>query len=126
MFPAPSCSKLCAALCRALFLFLCLCAFPARAGSYVQNFTSGTVNTQTIGGGDASVLASTASTITTKIVVWAQANKGLQLMGTLGGNTASWKMPDLDAGKEIQAFDATFNAGTYRASAAAVPAASAT
>ena len=123
MFSAPSRSKPCAALGRALFfiLFLCLCALPVRAGSYGQNFTSGTVGTQTIGGGDASVLSSTASTITTKIVVWAQANKGLQLMGTLGGNTASWKMPDLDAGKEIQAFDATFNAGTYRASAGAVP-----
>ena len=85
------------------------------AGSYVQNFSSGTVGTQMIGGGDTSTLSASASTITTAVRIWAQGNKGLQLMGTLGGNSASWKMPDLDAGKEIQAFDATFNSATYRA-----------
>ena len=104
-----------------VFLLLLAAVFPLRAGSYTQNFSSGTVGTQTIGGGDLSALSSTASTITTKVAVWAHGNKGLQLMGALGGNSASWKMPDLDAGKEIQAFDATFNAGTYRSSAAAVP-----
>ena len=105
----------------AAFSLLLATVMPLRAGSYTQNFSSGTVGTQTIGGGDTSALSSTASTITTKIAVWAQGNKGLQLMGTLGGNTASWKMPDLDAGKEIQSFDATFNAGTYRQSAGAIP-----
>ena len=91
------------------------------AGSYAQNFSSGTVGSQTIGGGDSSALSSTASTITTKVAVWAQGNKALQLMGTLGGNTASWKIPDLDVGKEIQSFDASFTAGTYRQTAGAVP-----
>ena len=104
-----------------VFLLLLATGVPLRAGSYSQNFASGTVGTQTIGGGDLSVLSATAGPITTKVAVWAQGNKGLQLMGPLGGNSASWKMPDLDAGKEIQAFDATFAAGTYRSAAAAVP-----
>ena len=91
------------------------------AGSYVQNFASGTVGTQTIGGGDTSVLSSSAGTITTAVRTWAPGNKALQLMSHLGGNSASWKMPDLDPGKEIQSFDATFNAGTYRSSASAIP-----
>ena len=91
------------------------------AGSYSQNFSAGTVGTQTIGGGDTSVLGASAGTITTAVNIWAPGNKALQLMAPLGGNTASWKMPDLDVGKEIQSFDATFTAGTYRASAGAVP-----
>ena len=105
------------------FAFLLLLTVTSlHAGNYAQNFAFGTVGTQTIGGGDLSALSSSASTITTKISPWAQGgNKALQLMGTLGGNTASWKMPDLDAGKEIQSFDATFNAGTYRQTAGAIP-----
>ena len=101
-------------------LLLLACA-PLRAGSYVQNFSTGTIGSQTIGGGDTSTLGSSASTITTAVRIWAQGNKALQLMGTLGGNTGSWKIPDLDPGKEIQSFDATFTAGTYRASALVVP-----
>ena len=102
-------------------LILGLAAGPLRAGSYSQNFSSGTIGTMTIGGGDTSTVAASAGTITTKVNLWAQGNKALQLMGTLGGNSASWKMADLDVGKEIQAFDANFNVGTYRASAGAVP-----
>ena len=104
-----------------LIAALLLLAAPLRAGSYVQNFSTGTVGTQTLGGGDTSTLGSSASTITTAVRIWAQGNKALQLMGTLGGNSGSWKMPDLDPGKEIQSFDATFTAGTYRATALAVP-----
>ena len=103
------------------FASLLLFATGAFGGSYSQNFSAGTVGTMTIGGGDTSVLAAGANTITTRISIWAQGNKALQLMAPLGGNSASWKMPDLDVGKEIQSFDATFNAGTYRASAGAVP-----
>ena len=104
-----------------LTALLLLAAAPLRAGSYVQNFSSGTVGTQTIGGGDTSTVSSSASTITTAIRIWAQGNKALQLMGTSGGNSASWKMPDLDPGKEIQSFDATFTSGLYRSTASAVP-----
>ena len=82
-----------------------------RAGSYSQNFSASTLDSGSVG--DATVVSATAGTITTKISLWAQGNKALQLMAPLGGNSASWKITDLDPGKEIQSFDATFNAGTY-------------
>ena len=49
----------------------------ALAGSYSQNFATGTVGTQTIGGGDTSTLSSSASTITTAVRLWAPGNKAL-------------------------------------------------
>ena len=119
MFSAPSPTDLRGAFRRALLFIVCSCAVPLQAGTYVQNFSTGTVGTQTIGGGDASVLAASAGIATTKVEIWAQGNKALQLMAPFGGNSASWKMPDLDAGKEIQGFDATFTAGTVDAMARA-------
>ncbi|MEO7318562.1 MAG: CotH kinase family protein, partial [Chthoniobacteraceae bacterium] len=104
-------------------LISCLLLFAVsrlHAGSYSQDFSAGTLETQIIGGGDTSTLSS-SSPSTTRIRIWAPGNKALQMMSPLGGNSASWKMPDLDPGKEIQSFDATFNAGTYRTSPAAVP-----
>ena len=102
----------------ALIALLILSA-SAQAGTYTQDFSAATLGAGTVG--DGTVLAASAGTITTKISLWAQGNKALQLMSPLGGNSASWKMTDLDVGKEIQSFDATFNAGTYLPSAGAVP-----
>jgi hypothetical protein len=105
--------------CFTLIVFVLFATDSALAGSYSQNFVNGTVGTQTIGGGDTSTLSSSANTASTKIDVWVPAtNKGLKLMSFLGGSTASWKMPDLDTGKEIQSFDANFNFAIYRSSAA--------
>jgi hypothetical protein len=86
-------------------------------GTYSQNFNAATVGSWILG--DGSSVASSAGT--TVVRIWAQGNKSLQLMSALGGNTGSWKMPDLDVGKEIQSFDATFTAGTYRTGATAIP-----
>ena len=87
------------------------------AGSYSQNFSTGTVGSTTLG--DGSAVASSGNNAAVRF--WAAGNKALQLMVAQGANTASWKVPDLDAGKEIQSFDATFNAGTYRTNASATP-----
>ena len=106
---------------RLIATLLLLMGAPLWAGSYVQNFSAGTVGTQTIGGGDTSTLSSSGGTLTTAVRIWALGNNALQLMSPLGGNSASWRIPDLDPGKEIQSFDATFTAGTYRASASATP-----
>ncbi len=100
--------------------FLAVCAtVPLHAGAYTQNFSSGTIGSQTLS--DGSTISSSAGSSTTAIRIWAQGNQALQLMGTLGGNSASWKIPDLDLNKEIQSFDATFTAGTYRSTASATP-----
>ena len=91
------------------------------AGTYSQNFNSAALGTiPAVGGlGDGSVIAS--SGLNHKIVIWAQNNKALQLMTAIGGNSSSYRIPLLDVGQEIQSFDATFNMGTYRSSATAVP-----
>ena len=104
-----------------LFLVaLCLSPGLSPAGTYSQNFTSAALGSVPIGGlGDGTTLASSANNH--KIVYWAQNNKALQLMSTLGGNTSSWRFPVLDVGQEVQSFDATFNMGTYRSSASAIP-----
>jgi hypothetical protein len=86
-------------------------------GNYSQNFDAATLGSTNLQDGTA--IASSAGT--TAVRLWAQGNKALQLMAALGANTGSWKMPDLDVGKEIQSFDATFTAGTYRTSPTATP-----
>ena len=88
-----------------------------QGGTYSQNFNGAAVGSQNLM--DGSAIASSAGT--SGVRIWAQGNKALQLMAALGANTGSWKMPDLDPGKEIQSFDATFTAGTYRTSATATP-----
>ena len=104
-----------AALLMAALIFLS--SGRAWAGSYSQNFSTGTVGSPILG--DGSTVAASGNNAAVR--VWAAGNKALQLMFAQGANTASWKMPDLDAGKEIQSFDATFNAGTYRTNASAIP-----
>ena len=110
----PSCGRFLAALSSWLIL-----GASALAGSYTQDFSTATIDSGTVG--DGTTIGASAGTITTKVSYWAQGNKALRLMDHLGGNSASWKMVDLDPGKEIQAFDATFKAGTYRQYAGSLP-----
>ena len=112
----PSCGRFLAALSSWLIL-----GASALAGSYPQNFNNATVGTQSLGAGDTTTIGASAGPITTFVTYWAQGNKALQLMDHYGGNSASWRMADLDPGKEIQAFDATFTAGTYRQYAGSLP-----
>ena len=56
-----------------LITFIAFASSPVFAGSYSQNFVNGTLNTQTIGGGDLSALSSSAATPPTKIDLWVPA-----------------------------------------------------
>ena len=114
-------------LCLALFSLAPLAT--SRAGTYSQDFSAATfpsgssiVNGSTVvlNGGDASKL-SVSSPSSQKIFLWGNNNKALQLVGPLGAATASWRMPILDPGLEIQGFDATFNVEVFRSSATATP-----
>ncbi|MES2572897.1 MAG: CotH kinase family protein [Verrucomicrobiota bacterium] len=80
--------------------FLLACTDVARAGSYgTQAFTfaTGTKNL-----GDSSVIASNDGTASV------QANALRLTANGVGDTTASFKLPDLDAGKGISGFDVTF------------------
>ena len=90
-----------------LFLAVFWAEAEALAGSYSQNFNAATVGTMSAG--DASVIAAGAGTLTTSIQQVAAGNNALMMMAVpWAGNSSSWKMPDLDPGKPIQSFDATF------------------
>ncbi len=116
------------------FLLTALCSvfllpLAVQAGSYSQDFSAATfpsgtaiVNGTTVvlNGGDTSKLNSSAPS-NQKIFHWALNNKAMQLTGPLGAATASWRMPNLDPGLEVQGFDATFNAEVFRSSATATP-----
>ncbi len=96
---------------------LLLANSPLQAGNYAQAFTGATVGSTVLG--DGTTIASSSST--GAVAIWAQNNKALFLQTASGGSSASWKFADLDPGKAIQSFDATFTAGTYRTSASATP-----
>ena len=106
-----------------------LCPSAAEAGSYTQDFSAATfpsgtsiVNGTTVvlNGGDTSKLSVTSPS-SQKILLWAHNNKALQLVGPLGAATASWRMPILDPGLEVQGFDASFNTEIFRSNATATP-----
>ena len=80
----------------------------ALGGSYSQNFNAAAVGGMSLG--DSTVVSAGAGTITTYVQQIAAGNNALQMM-TAGwaGNAASWKINDLDVGKEIQSFDANFS-----------------
>ena len=104
----------------ARLLSLVLTAAVAHAGSYTQNFNAAVVGSQSAG--DASVISSSASTITTSIQQVAAGNNALQMMAVgFGGNNAADKLPDLDPTKPIQSFDATFKVKMSKQSAGDVP-----
>ncbi len=90
------------------FLLLAPClGVNAFAGAYTQNFNAAQVDSQNLG--DSTVISSGASTITTAVRQVSAGNNALQMMSSsFSGNSASWRINDLDVGKEVQSFDATF------------------
>ncbi len=92
----------------------------ARGGSYSQNFNAAAVGGTTLG--DGSTISASAGTITTSVQQVAAGNNALQMMVTgFGGNSAAYRLPDLDPTKPIQSFDATFKVKMNKQSAGAVP-----
>ena len=79
----------------------------ALGGSYSQNFNAAAVGGLSLG--DSTVVSAGAGTITTYVHEIIAGNNALKMM-TVGwaGNSASWKINDLDPAKEIQSFDANF------------------
>ena len=104
----------------ALFLAAICATAQALAGSYSQNFNAAAVGATTLG--DGSTISASAGSITTSVQQVAAGNNALQMMTTgFGGNSAAYKLADLDPTKPIQSFDATFKVKMNKASAGSVP-----
>ena len=98
-------------ICRVRFLACFLAAIGATAqalaGSYSQNFNAAAVGATALG--DGSTISASAGSITTSVQQVFAGNNALQMMITgFGGNSAAYKLADLDPTKPIQSFDATF------------------
>src|SRR4051794_4274711 len=105
--------------CAVLSAGVLLAAGSVFAGSYTQNFNTAAVGSSTLG--DGTTISARGGTATTRVVrvrAGPPVNNALQMMATgFGSATASWKFTDLDAGKEIQAFDFNFTSAMSKTSA---------